>query len=583
MPTGTYNPSGTQTLARNVISLGCSCESGAYPTNVTISFAGGSGYFYLNTGMGDVSYSFAVWVCDSGGGNAYQIGTISLRGVSTTSATISGNITGTGLTGKALYCKVTGSEYLDYLYIRGSGAVSVTTTTTPGPEPPEPTPTYSASTFTAANVNFGSSSTVTISNANISALRHKITWAVGSHSHESSYTSVGAKTASYTIPTSWMDAAPSSTSATLTITLKTYNGSTQVGNNYVKTYKANVPSSVVPTLGSISVAIYNASSAVPNKYIQGVTGARITFNNASPGSGASGISTYTLKCSASETMTRSGNVFTISTLKNSGSLKFTATVTDSRGRKSTAVTKTITVVAYSKPTISSATAFRCNSEGVQDESGTYLSISCVTNYTNISGNSLVTNSQYYKTTSSSTKYTAKNNMKSGVVYIVGNGNIEPESGYSVSFETSDTIGNSAKLIVNVQTTPYSIHVKNGGNGVAFGKTSERSNAVELAPTWGLYYKGYEIGVPILVRPSAASHTFTVKSSSRQLVICTMGGVSRTWIGYVYCNSSGTTAVAPLHAGTNIVQTNTTNEITFTPDTEASCYVRCITVQGGPLS
>jgi len=53
-------------------------------------------------------------------------------------------------------------------------------------------------------------------------------------------------------------------------------------------------------------------------------------------------------------------------LNSSGTITFTATVTDSRGRTSAAATVSITVIAYSVPSFSSYNSQRCNSSGTID-------------------------------------------------------------------------------------------------------------------------------------------------------------------------------------------------------------------------
>ena len=72
-----------------------------------------------------------------------------------------------------------------------------------------------------------------------------------------------------------------------------------------------------------------------------------------------------------------GNIYTSNAssgttdyLPNSGTLVITCTVTDSRGRTSSQ-TQNITVLAYTKPTISAISAARCNQDGTANRAGTY--------------------------------------------------------------------------------------------------------------------------------------------------------------------------------------------------------------------
>ena len=145
--------------------------------------------------------------------------------------------------------------------------------------------------------------------------------------------------------------------------------------------------------------------------------------------------------------------------------------------------------SYSAPLITSTDVYRCTQAGVADENGTYASIICNATYSEITGNSLTINSKYYMSSTPDTKVVAQNNMTSGETYIVGSGNLDPSYTYYIEFTATDTIGGTETETFAVQTAAYSIHVKNGGNGVAFGKTSEIANAVEIQEDWDLYYKG----------------------------------------------------------------------------------------------
>ena len=349
-------------------------------------------------------------------------------------------------------------------------------------------PTLYASTFTAANVNFGNTSTVNISNTNISSVKHAVTWAVGGYSH-SEYVAQGVTSVRYTIPTDWLSQVPNATSGTLTIYVQTMNSSgTQIGAIASANYTVYVPTNIVPSIGSLTAAIHNPVSGF-NQYIQGMTGAKITINNPAAGSGAT-IQSYSLALSKEENYTLSGEVYTISKFANSGDIKCTVTVTDSRGRTASKDI-TINVTAYSKPGISQTVVYRCDSNETEDDAGTYARVMCVATKSNIPGNSLYIDTMYYKELLPSDKYTGANNMASGTYYLIG-GDIDPNVTYIVQYRVYDTICGSANAVTitnRIETSPYSIHIKNGGNGVAFGKTSERDDAIEIRGNWDLYYKG----------------------------------------------------------------------------------------------
>lgn len=492
--------SGTVVLANRQY-LGVTISSGEYP-NGSISWDNGT--FVCTKGLTTgVHYYFDLYLCDSSGGNKTKIAQVDIVGNSSgygTSTLRSGTISGaSGLIGKPLYLVAEyagmsasgsyayGASYFEFR--AGSGTYfSISTSSA-----------YAASTFTANNINFGNTSSVTITiNSATTSVYHVVTWTLGSHT-ASQTTAQGGTSASANIPASWMDAIPNSTTATMTIELKTYrSGGTLIGTTS-KTVTVTVGSGYNPSISSITAAIYNqhAQGSFNNQYVQALTGTKVTVN--ASGINGSTISSYVFTASPNESYTRSQNVFTINEIKNSGTVTFTVTVRDSRGREASASTS-ISVIAYNKPVFNSTSAFRCNSSGVADEEGTWASIRETVQYSEIDGNSLTVNSVYY--INAGQESTAQNDMVSGTTYIIGNGTLNPNYTYYVKFTATDTIGGTTSIAIVVQTAAYAIHVQNGGSGVAFGKVSEQANSVEINPGWNLYYEGFVV-LPVIYKDTVS--------------------------------------------------------------------------------
>ena len=142
---------------------------------------------------------------------------------------------------------------------------------------------------------------------------------------------------------------PSTTSGTCTITCDTYNDSTKIGTKTC-TLTLTVPASVKPTISSLTTSRVDGN--VPSTwgiYVQSKSKATLTINGAA-GSYGSTIKSYSISGGG-----YSGTSSTLTTgfLNSSGTITFTATVTDSRGRTSAAATVSITVIAYSVPSFSS--------------------------------------------------------------------------------------------------------------------------------------------------------------------------------------------------------------------------------------
>ena len=492
-------------------SLGVTLSYSVYPNgNITWD----SGTFVCTKGLSSgVHYYFNLYLCDSAGGNKVKITQdstekkplIDIIGNSSgygSSTVRSGYVSGAGkLAGKSLYLVA------EYAGMSASGSYNYGASKFEF-RPPDGSYTtfsintsnaYAASSFTAGNINFGGTSTATITiNSVATDVYHVATWTLGSHT-ASQTTAQGGTSASANIPASWMDAIPNSTTATMTIELKTYrSGGTFIGTTS-KTVTVTVGSGYNPSISSITAAIYNqhAQGSFNNQYVQALTGTKVTVN--ASGINGSTISSYVFTASPNEAFTRSQNVFTINEIKNSGTVTFTVTVRDSRGREASASTS-ISVIAYNKPVFNSTSAFRCNSSGVADEEGTWASIRETVQYSEIEGNSLTVNSVYY--INAGQESTAQNNMVSGTTYIIGNGTLNPNYTYYVKFTATDTIGGTTSIAIVVQTAAYAIHVQNGGSGVAFGKVSEQANSVEINPGWNLYYEGF-IVLPVIYKDTVS--------------------------------------------------------------------------------
>ena len=168
----------------------------------------------------------------------------------------------------------------------------------------------------------------------------------------------------WTPPVSLATQAPNASAVVLSVIVETYNGSTYIGASSVQMTLA-VPSSVVPTL-SVATSDPTNVSATYGGYVQ--LRSKLKVDLTASGAQGSTIKAYSIKL---------GDIYAVSSasgttdyLPTAGALTLTCTVTDSRGRTTTE-TQTITVISYSKPTISDIAAARCNSDGTANRMGDY--------------------------------------------------------------------------------------------------------------------------------------------------------------------------------------------------------------------
>lgn len=86
---------------------------------------------------------------------------------------------------------------------------------------------------------------------------------------------------------------------------------------------------------------------------------------------------------------------------------------------------------------------------------------------------------------------------------------------------------------------------------------------------------------ILYQASAASHTFNFANSSRNVIIHTGDGVTRTYIAMIYSATNGTITVNEILKGTNVtgVDISQANKVTITMGSASAVYMRVINIRG----
>ena len=118
----------------------------------------------------------------------------------------------------------------------------------------------STGTMAATSVAAGSAARLNIKAYN-SRYTHKVTWKFGSYTATQSIVA-GTAYASYTIPLSWLAAIPNATSGAATVILETIDTSGASLGSYSYGFTVTVPSSVVPTISSISASPVNDNSVI---------------------------------------------------------------------------------------------------------------------------------------------------------------------------------------------------------------------------------------------------------------------------------------------------------------------------------
>lgn len=272
------------------------------------------------------------------------------------------------------------------------------------------------------------------------------------------------------IPHSWI---PNATSGTLTCKLETLNGTTVIGTS-TKTITMTVPTSIVPTISSLTSTPYNTNTVINGWgiYVTNYSKARLAC--AASGSNGSTIKKFTISNAASATINGTSMSYDAA-LSTGGSKTFTVVATDSRGRNSAAKSVTINVVNYYTPAIASFDVIRTDSSGNASDSGTAAKLSFSGSYTNI-GNNAATAKFSYKL-STATTYTAISTTSAGSAgkinggIVVSNVAFATASEYDFQMQITDSMGNTVSRTVRLGTVTRTMNIAKFGNGVAIGKMS----------------------------------------------------------------------------------------------------------------
>lgn len=345
------------------------------------------------------------------------------------------------------------------------------------------------STITVPTATLGSSVNIAISKADTnytSTLRYEWYGSTGTIVDKTTSTSY-----SWTPPLSLASGIPNSVGGSGKIFIDTYSGTTLLGTSSA-TLTANVPSSVVPTLSSVTLSDTNSKvSAIltsPN-FLQVLSNIAVNFTGAS-GAYGSTIQAYKAEIVGKNQSTNS-NGGTLGIMNYNGSYTIRSTVTDSRGRTSAPVDTTINVIEYFLPVFYyEASRIGSDSQTIQvrrnakiapiSVGGTQKNTMTITFRTSLAGKNTWTTSQ-----TGGGSWTAINTLTdsldslSGVFSVSSSYDIEGtiSDRFSGDIKFSDTIG--TKVVVSSKD-------KDGRHG--FGRIADKSlpaGSVDIAGVFAM--------------------------------------------------------------------------------------------------
>lgn len=291
----------------------------------------------------------------------------------------------------------------------------------------------------------------------------------------------------WTIPLDLATEIPNQYSGWGTIYCDTYYGNTLVGTKSVA-FKASAPSSTSPTV-SLSLERPRTTTPAVTGYVQGVDQLKVTIS--ATGKYGASITGYS---STVDGTTYSGSTYTTGTLTKYGAIRVTATVTDSRGWKTT-VSKDITVQAYTAPTVTGVNAYRCKSasDTSSDASGAYIYIKPTGSVTPLGSTNGRLCTVYWKKATETNWQSKTLDMSaytlSGYVIV----SADTAASYNIcvrlqdSFRLIDYYASdvmSAAAFIDILLASETDDTK---KGIAVGKVAEVTGAVDLG--WDLILRG----------------------------------------------------------------------------------------------
>lgn len=283
---------------------------------------------------------------------------------------------------------------------------------------------------------------------------------------------------SYTIPTDWEKNIPDSTSGIATFTLETISGSTSVGSKTVNA-TIKVRSGVVPNIGTVSISDTNSICAGIGQYVQSQS--NLKFSIATSGNQGSTITSVSTKFNG---QTYSGSTFTTQAIQDSGTLTYTITVTDSRGRTATK-SGSVSVVAYNPPSLTNVSAKRANSGYAVDESsGTYALLHFKVGFTSLSNKNVTSFYIQYRASGASswTKINSwDNNYTLEQDYKADNLFTSTTTTYEIAFGVKDKFMSDYSWQIVTVTPTYALinFGKDGKSLTFFGQDGNNANRLTV--------------------------------------------------------------------------------------------------------
>lgn len=337
-----------------------------------------------------------------------------------------------------------------------------------------------ASSLTVPTISLGHSGTLSISRAS-SSFTHTVSAKFGSYSQ-----TIASKTSSTSLtfspPLSWGAAIPNSTSGTCIYTIQTYNGSTLIGTKTVSGKLQITSADAAPTGNSVTVsdASVYGSGSVADHFDGDFVQTKMIPKGVVSASGRYGATIKSTFMTVEGTK-YTGNATTVKASKaisGSGSITVNVGVVDSRGFTNS-WNRTLTIVPYAAPTLTTFTAFRCDESGEAIDDGDRLNCQRVYKISPINNK----NTNQWKIEARKSGDSTWTGIANGTGYNVSDNYIttnffDVDYPYQVQFTITDSFTTVSKII-EIPTAFTLVDYHGTGKGIAFGKVATDENLFDV--------------------------------------------------------------------------------------------------------
>lgn len=308
-----------------------------------------------------------------------------------------------------------------------------------------------------------------------------------------------------TIPLEVANQIPNAPDGTMDVYLHTFSdsaGTKQIGDTAHDTFKVIVPDNddTKPLVGMELSAVSSLPQQFTGLYIQGHS--KVGVTPSAEGQFGASIQSYSMRVGG--VSYGEAENYTSDYFSTYGVFNVACYATDSRGYTGE-TSRDITVIAYRNPKLENVSAARCDKNGNESESGTYLKIKAKRSYAPVESRNVQKNfceiSYRYKVEGDSaysewkTILSADNLASDEVVTDpLLNGNFLSTNTYRVEVQALDDVGNNSVVTIIVPTDKVYWHRDGARNALGLGKYNEKDNAIDSA--WDFHMNGNRVtGLP----------------------------------------------------------------------------------------